>query len=143
MYLYRVGNYLYRKKVPVIPKLINFLIRLLHNCAVYSETSIGVGTTFGYGGIAVVIHKRSVIGKNCMIGSNVTIGGRSKSIDVPVIGDHVYIATGAKILGAVKIGDNAVIGANAVVITDVPANCIAAGVPARIIKENIDPKDYF
>ncbi len=143
MFLYRLGNYCYRKKIPVLPKVFNGLIRLVHNCAVYSETSIGEGTTFGYGGIAMVIHKRAVIGKNCMIGSNVTIGGRSKSHDVPIIGDNVYIATGAKILGPITIGDNSVIGANAVVISDIPANCVAAGVPARVIKRNIDPKDFY
>ncbi|OBP14292.1 serine acetyltransferase [Rheinheimera sp. SA_1] len=143
MKLYRIGNFLYKKRIPVLPKIIDVLIRLVHNCAVYSETSIGTGTAFGYGGIAVVIHKRSIIGNNCMIGSNVTIGGRSKSADVPVIGDNVYIATGAKILGSVRIGNNVVVGANAVVITDVPANCVVAGVPAKIIRQNIDPKDYY
>jgi serine O-acetyltransferase len=143
MKLYRIGNYLHNKKIPVLPKIIDALIRLVHNCAVYSATSIGSGTTFGYGGIAVVIHKRSIIGENCMIGSNVTIGGRSKSVAVPTIGNNVYIATGAKILGAVSIGNNVVIGANAVVITDIPANCVAAGVPAKVIKENIDPKKYY
>ena len=143
MFLYRIGNGLVRRKIPVLPKVCDFLIRLIHNCAVYSETEIGKGTHFGYGGIGVVIHKRSRIGKGCMIGSNVTIGGRSKSAEVPVIGDNVYIATGAKILGAVKIGDNCVIGANAVVIADVPPACVVAGIPAKIIKTDIDVKEYF
>ncbi|ALZ77062.1 serine O-acetyltransferase [Rheinheimera sp. F8] len=143
MHLYRIGNFLYQKKIPALPNLFNLLIRIIHNCAVYSETSIGEGTVFGYGGIGVVIHKRAVIGKNCIIGSNVTIGGRSRSRDVPLIGDNVYIATGAKILGAIKIGNNVVIGANAVVIQDVPDNCVVAGVPAKVIKENINPQDYY
>lgn len=143
MFLYRLGNKLYRFKIPLIPKVINGLIRLVHNCAIYSETQIGKGTKFGYGGIAVVIHKRSVIGENCIIGSNVTIGGRSKSINVPIIGHNVYVATGAKVLGNIKIGNNCVIGANAVVIDDVPENCIVAGIPAKIIKTEIVPKDYY
>ena len=143
MLLHRIGNFCCKFNIPIIPFICNLIIRLVYNCAVYSETSIGEGTTFGYGGIAVVIHKRAVIGKNCMIGSNVTIGGRSKSHDVPIIGDNVYIATGAKILGPITIGDNSVIGANAVVISDIPANCVAVGVPARVIKRNIDPKDFY
>lgn len=142
MFLYRLGNKLHYYKVPFLPKVMNGLIRLIHNCAVFSETQIGQGTQFGYGGIAVVIHKRTIIGKNCMIGSNVTIGGRSRSINVPVVGDNVFISTGAKILGDIKIGDNSVIGANAVVIHSVPENCIVAGVPAKIIKKNIDPSKY-
>jgi serine O-acetyltransferase len=47
-----------------------------------------------------------------------------------VIGNNVDIGAGAKILGPIKVGDNVVIGANAVVICDVPDDCIAAGVPA-------------
>lgn len=143
MVLYKIGNWFHLKKIPLVPSVINLLIRILHNCAVYSETNIGKGTKFGYGGIGVVIHKRSVIGENCIVGTNVTIGGRSKSIDVPVIGDDVYIATGAKILGGIKIGNNCVVGANAVVISDVPDNCIVAGIPAKIIKTDIYSRDYY
>tara|TARA_R110002167_G_scaffold179835_2_gene379881 strand:- start:202200 stop:202631 length:432 start_codon:yes stop_codon:yes gene_type:complete len=142
MILYLLGNKFHKWRLPLLPKICDVLIRLIHNCAIYSETQIGEGTIFGYGGIAVVIHKRAVIGKNCIIGSNVTIGGRSRSIDVPVIGDDVYIATGAKILGAITIGDNCIIGANAVVLIDMPANSMAVGVPAKIIKTDIDISDF-
>lgn len=143
MLLYRVGNFIFKKKVPVIPKIFNLLIRVVHNSAIYCDTSIGEGTKFGYGGIAVVIHQRAVIGKGCTIGSCVTIGGRSKSRGVPMIGDRVYIATGAKILGDITIGNDVVVGANSVVINDVPSNCVVAGVPARIIKRNISSRDYY
>ena len=69
-----------------------------------------------------------------MIGTNVTIGGRSGHFEVPIIGDNVFIATGAKVLGPIVIGDNVTIGANSVVIKNVPDNCKVAGVPAKIIK---------
>ena len=143
MLLYKVGHKLHRFNVPLLPKIINGLIRIIHNCAIYSETKIGGGTTFGYGGIGVVIHKRAVIGKNCVIGTNVTIGGRSKSINVPIVGNDVYIATGAKVLGEITIGNNCVIGANAVVIKDIPDNCLVVGIPAEIIKNNIEAKDFY
>lgn len=52
---------------------------------------------------------------------------------LPVVGNNVLIGAGAKILGGVRIGDNAKIGANAVVLHDVPANCTAIGIPAKII----------
>ena len=61
---------------------------------------------------------------------------------MPVIGSNVYIATGAKILGNITIADNVIIGANAVVIHDVPSNCSVGGVPAHILKENIDVTQY-
>jgi len=93
--------------------------------------------------MAVIVHKRAQIGKNCIIGSCVTIGGKSKHYNVPIIGDNVYISSGAKIIGPIRVGSNCVIGANAVVTKDVPDNCIVAGVPAVVIKENINAKDYY
>lgn len=55
-----------------------------------------------------------------------------------MIGDNVFIGTGARILGDVRVGDNSIVGANAVVLHDVPANCSVAGIPARVLHENID-----
>lgn len=69
-------------------------------------------------------------------------GGKSGWYEVPVIGDNVRISAGARILGPVRIGNNVIIGANAVVVKDVPDNCIVAGIPAKIIKENILMEDY-
>jgi len=143
MRLYHIGNYLYRHKIPLLPKLINIMIRLIHNSAVFSETDIGENTTFGYGGIGVVIHKRAKIGRDCKIGTSVTIGGKSQSVNVPTIGDNCFIATGAKILGDVTVGNNCVIGANCVVVTDIPDNCVVAGIPGKVIKTDINPKDYY
>lgn len=79
----------------------------------------------------VVIHPDAVIGPNCLIFQQVTIGSRNGSAP-PVIDGHVDIGAGAKVLGAIHIGENVVIGANAVVITDVPDNCIAFGIPAVV-----------
>jgi serine O-acetyltransferase len=139
---YRIGNWFYRHKIPFIPLLCKFAIRLFFNSAVDCSTKIGKGTSFAYSGIAVVIHKRAVIGNNVLIGQCVTIGGRSKKINVPLIGNNVYIGAGAKILGDAVIGDNVVVGANAVVINDVPDNSVVAGIPAKIIKRNIVYSDY-
>ncbi|MDP1674925.1 MAG: serine acetyltransferase [Burkholderiales bacterium] len=78
----------------------------------------------------VVIHPDAVIGPNCLIFQQVTIGlGRGGT---PRIGGHVDIGAGARILGAVAIGDHARIGANAVVLRDVSAGKTAMGVPAVI-----------
>lgn len=143
MILYRIGNFFFARRIPIIPKAANILIRLIHNCAIFSETSIGAETKFAYGGIGVVIHKRCKIGKRCVIGQNVTIGGRSKAKKVPTIGDDCYIAAGAKILGPVTIGNNVVIGANAVVLKDIPDGCVAVGIPATIIKTGIKAADFY
>ena len=62
--------------------------------------------------------------------------------EVPVIGDNVRIGNGAKILGGVEIGDNALIQANSVVLDNVHKNSIVAGIPAEIIKEEINIEGY-
>ena len=142
IHYYRFANWLYRHHVPLLPKFIWRLQYLFFNSSVPASCEIGKGTKFGYGGIAVVLHARTVIGKNCMIGQGVTIGGKSGWYEVPVIGDNVHISAGARILGPVRIGNNVIIGANAVVVKDVPDNCIVAGVPAKIIKENISMEDF-
>lgn len=142
MKLYRLGSYLHSKNVPIFPEIIDGFIRIIHNCAIYSEANTGRETKFGYGGIGVVIHKHAFIGGNCIIGTNVTVGGRSKSLGVPVIGDNVYIATRGGV-GNIRIGSNSVIGANAAVISDAPENSVVAGVPAKVIKLNINPKDFY
>lgn len=136
--IYRLARKLYLKHIPILPKILYRLIYFINNCHLHYETSVGEGTTLAYGGIGVVIHKNAVIGDNCVIESNVTIGGRNNIPAAPVIGDNVFIGTGARILGDVHIGSNSIIGANAVVIHDVPECCSVAGVPARILHENID-----
>ena len=77
----------------------------------------------------VVVHPEAVIGPNCLLFQQVTIGTGPKP-GVPRLGGHVDVGPGAKILGGVTIGDHAVIGANAVVLNDVPAGAVAVGVPA-------------
>jgi serine O-acetyltransferase len=80
----------------------------------------------------VIIHEDAIIGAGCMIMQQVTIGMIDTG-DVPQIGDNVYIGAGAKVLGRVYIGNGAKIGAMAVVLQNVPENCTAVGIPAKII----------
>lgn len=134
---------LHQRRIPVLPGLLNkLLIRIPFGCQIGSGTKLGKGTCLAYGGLGVVIHDRAVIGARCYIGSGVTIGGTSGKHDVPVIEDDVIIYAGAKIIGPVVIGHGSVVGANAVVTRSIPARCVAAGMPAKIIKENINIDDY-
>jgi serine O-acetyltransferase len=95
---------------------------------------IGEGFYIGHYGCIIVSHQTK-IGKNCNISHDVTIGikqrGRHKGC--PIIGDNVYIAPGARIIGGIRIGDNVAVGANCVVVDDVPDNAVVVGVPARVI----------
>ncbi len=81
----------------------------------------------------IVIHSRAVIGPNCHISQQVTIGMLNDPNGLPRIGCGVDFGAGAKVLGGVSIGDGARVGANAVVLCDVPPGCTAVGIPARVI----------
>ena len=140
--IYFISHFLYRYKIPFVPTLLMYVNRIMWGAYIPPSAKLGRNCKFGYGGSAVVIHGRAVIGENCSIGPAVTIGGRSKKYEVPIIGRDVYIGGGAKILGDVTIGDNVVIGANAVVVNDIPSGCIVVGIPGKIIKQNIKMKDY-
>ena len=85
-------------------------------------------------GSSTIVYAQS-IGKNFLVHQNVTVG-RGKKIngnDVPIIGDNVFIGTGAIIIGGIHIGNNVKIGAGALVNKDVPDNCTVVGNPMRII----------
>jgi serine O-acetyltransferase len=79
----------------------------------------------------VVIHPESPVGVNCLFFQQTTVTGHC------IIGNNVYIGAGAKLI-RVKIGNNVKIGANAVVLSDIPDNCTAAGVPAKVIGHRQD-----
>lgn len=96
------------------------------------SVSIGAGLLLPHAN-GIVIHGDTIIGINCLIFHQVTIGSRDSSAP-PRIGSHVDIGAGAKIIGAITIGDYAKIGANAVVLRDVPAHATAVGIPAKIIQ---------
>lgn len=127
------------------PELADFFTTWIHerfNCHLPATAELGKGTTFAYGGVGCVIHARATIGRDVKIGQDVTIGGRMR-VKAPVIGDRVHIAAGARCVGG-TIGSNVVVGANAVVTTDIPDNCVVAGVPARIISTDMSRYEgYF
>lgn len=79
----------------------------------------------------VVVHPSAVIGPNCLLFQQVTIGATESG--VPSLGGHVDVGAGAKVLGAITIGDHARIGANSVVLSDVPDGATVVGIPARQI----------
>lgn len=82
----------------------------------------------------------AVIGENCVIHQNVTIGQHVAGGDqrVPRIGNNVWIGPGAIITGAITIGDGATISAGTVLSRDVPPGCLVAGNPGRVVAQNYD-----
>lgn len=82
----------------------------------------------------IVVHGDTVIGDDCIIRQNCTLGIRRLDAlhDAPILGRGVQLGAGSVVLGKIRLGDNAIVGANAVVLVDVPAGALAIGVPASI-----------
>jgi serine O-acetyltransferase len=134
--LYYLRRELERRRVPLLPYLCDVLSSALWHVSIGRGVDAQPPLVIPHG--HVVIDGLVRMGKNCTVNPWVTIGLGNKrrpgfSFHGPVIGDNVYIGTGAKVLGAVTVGDNARIGANAVVLDDVPPGATAVGAPARII----------
>lgn len=112
-----------------------FLVRALWGIEVPRTAQIGPGLYIGHFG-GITVSGKARIGRRCSLSQGITIGrgGSGSRGGVPVIGDDVYIAPGARIFGAIRIGDNVQIGANAVVYKDIPDNAVVALDPGfRII----------
>ena len=89
-------------------------------------------------GTGVVIGETSIIGDDVTLYQGVTLGGTGKDTGKrhPTIGNNVMIGSGAKVLGPITIGDNSRVGAGAVVVTDIPENSTAIGIPARAVRRD-------
>lgn len=96
--------------------------------------SVGAGTMIDMG---AVLGGRATVGKNCHIGAGAVLAGviEPASAKPVVVEDNVLIGANAVIVEGVHIGENAVVAAGSVVLRDIPANMVAAGTPARVIKE--------
>ena len=95
-------------------------------------------------GMGIVIGETAEIGDDCLIFHGVTLGGTGKETGKrhPTIGNNVLIGTGAKVLGPFRVGDNSRIAANSVVLSEVPDNSTAVGVPAKIVRIDGRKVDY-
>jgi len=138
---YRVGHWFHSHGMPPVAWALSWLGRFLFAGMIPGSARIGPRFVCGYWGLGVVIHKDAVIGADCTIAQNVTIGRNPGDTRVPVLGDRVYVGAGAVIFGEIRIGDDAMIGANSVVLADVPARAVVAGVPARVIRMQGGPRD--
>jgi serine O-acetyltransferase len=96
-------------------------------------TTIGTGLSLPHPN-GIVVHSAAVIGHDCILLQQVTLGSGANVSEAPRLGDGVIVGAGAKIIGGVTIGAGAEIGANAVVVRDVPRDAVVAGVPARIVR---------
>jgi serine O-acetyltransferase len=131
MIWYRLMQAARRWRLSPLEMIFNKLNAICCNCI------IGRGAEFGPG--FVLVHSTGVVingqvrgGEHVYIEHQVTIGAEQRQS--PVLGDHVFIGAGAKIVGPVMIGSHARIGANAVVVDDIPEGATAVGIPAKVVR---------
>jgi serine O-acetyltransferase len=145
--LHRVAHALYKRKIPLIPRLISHLSRFLTSIEIHPGATVGKRFFIDHG-LGVVIGETAEIGDNVLMYQGATLGGtgKEKGKRHPTIGNGVVIGAGATILGAITVGDNAKIGAGSVVVKSVPPNCTVVGVPGRIVVDNgrrLDPMEQL
>jgi serine O-acetyltransferase len=142
--VFRFGQWLYGQAVLVrlllepIYIVLHGLIQILWGIELPRSAKIGSGLYIGHFG-GITISPNATIGKRCNLSNNITIGvsGQGERRGVPVIGNDVYIAPGARLFGKITVGNNVKIGANAVIYKDVPDNAIVVLDPGfKIISFN-------
>lgn len=143
MKLYYISRWLYLHHLKPLAEVYKAMIYLFCNCYIPYTADIGKNCSIAYRGMSVIVHSRAKIGNNCVIGSCVTIGGQKKQYEVPIIEDDCYIASGSKIFGPVVIGKGSFIGANSVVTRNIPPKSLVSGIPGKVVKENIDIKEWY
>ena len=139
--VYRLGHDVYFRW----PRLISLAARIPYKLAAFlaewatgiyiaPSASIGPGLYIGHWG-CTRIGREVRLGSNCNVSPMVFIGfgAMNGKTGVPTLGDRVYVAAGAKIIGPVRVGSDVTVGANAVVCRDVPEHVTVGGVPARIL----------
>ena len=131
--LHRVSHYLWRLGVPLAPRLLAHVSRLLTGVEIHPGATIGRSFFIDHG-MGVVIGETTEIGDHVTLFQGVTLGGTGKERGKrhPTLGHHVVVGAGAKILGGITIGDHVKVGANSVVLSSVPPHSTVVGIPGRV-----------
>ena len=139
---YRVAHKLYIGRHYFPARAISQLAKSVTGIEIHPGATIGKGLFIDHG-TGVVIGETSVIGDNCTLYQGVTLGGTGKDTGKrhPTLGNNVMVGAGAKVLGPFKIGDNSKIAAGAVVLTEIPANSTAVGIPAKVVRRDGEKVD--
>lgn len=135
---YRIAHWLWRQGRKSLALFLQNRISAVFAVDIHPAARIGKGIMFDHA-TGIVVGETATVDDDVSIMQSVTLGGTGKAGGDrhPKVGKGVLIGAGAKILGNIRIGDCAKIGAGSVVLKDVPARASVAGVPAKIVGENI------
>ena len=132
---HRLSHKLHEEGFEFAARAVSQGAKFLTGIEIHPAAKIGRGLVIDHGE-GVVIGETAEIGDDCTLYQGVTLGGTGKEHGKrhPTLGDNVMVGAGAKILGNVKIGDNTKVAAGAVVLTDLPENSTAVGIPAKVVR---------
>ena len=138
---YRFAHRLYKWDIPLIPRIISYLTRIITGIEIHPGAKIGRRFFIDHGE-GVVIGETTIIGDDVLIYQQVTLGGTGKESGKrhPTLGNNVIVGAGAKVLGNITIGDNVRIGAGSVVVEDVPEHSTVVGIPGRVVHRAVIDK---
>ena len=135
---YRLMHPLAKIGLPVIPRFGMTIMKVLTGMEIHPMSEIGKSFFIDHG-VGVVIGETTIIGDNCTLFQNVTLGGtgKHKGKRHPTLGNNVLVGVSATLLGPITVGDNVKIGAETfIIMQDIPSNCTVVGVPGKIVKLN-------
>lgn len=132
--LHRFANRLYRWHWFVLARLLSHLSRLVTGIEIHPGATIGRRFFIDHG-MGVVIGETSVIGDDVLLYQGVTLGGTGHGRERrhPMLGNHVVVGSGAKVLGNIELGEWVKVGAGSVVVKSVPAHATVVGIPGRVV----------
>ena len=141
--LNRLAHFLWSIKLKLIARIFSHLARILTGIEIHPGAQIGRRFFIDHG-MGVVIGETAIIGDDCTLYHGVTLGGTTwkKGKRHPTLKDNVVIGAGAKVLGPITLGNNSKVGSNAVVVTDIPNDSTAVGIPAKIIESGEKLKKF-
>jgi sugar O-acyltransferase (sialic acid O-acetyltransferase NeuD family) len=99
-----------------------------------------VVATHTHVGTHVILNRGALVGHDVEIGDFVTVGPGANIAGLCRIGARSYIGAGAVVIDRITVGEGAIVGAGAVVVKDVPPKAQVTGVPARVVKEDLEPR---
>lgn len=132
---HQAAHFCYCHKMKFLARTISQWSRFWTGIEIHPGAKIGRRLVIDHG-MGIVIGETAEIGDDCLIYHGVTLGGTGKDHGKrhPTIGNNVLISCGAKVLGPFRVGDNARIASNAVVLSEVPEDATAVGIPAQIVR---------
>jgi len=140
---HRIAHWFYLRKLKFIARFVSQWSRFWTGIEIHPGAKIGRRLVIDHG-MGIVIGETAELGDDVLLYQCVTLGGTGKDTGKrhPTIGNNVMIGSGAKVLGPFTVGDNTRIAANAVVLSAIPENCTAVGVPARVVRISGEKVDY-